>query len=185
MTRYRLPDALGGGEIEATEVWGGCAGGRPEYHLADDITVLAPMGQPFEMVEQPPPEPPTGTIVLVRAGADRRYDCAFLRTEYSGWYGTTFMEHRTWEQLLEMDPAPALLVVDPFAEPVELPWKRHDVEVDQTVDGDKPSDHVYVSTRNCRYGFAHLTPADARDMARALWAVADSAERVLLQGGAA
>lgn len=64
-TRYRLPDGIRDGEIEAEEIWGGCAGGRPEYQLAGGFTLLAPAGQPLERVTPPlPDEPPVGAVVL-------------------------------------------------------------------------------------------------------------------------
>jgi hypothetical protein len=35
---------------------------------------------------------------------------------------------------------------------------------------------VHVSTKNASYGFDHLPPDRAREMARALWAAANAAE---------
>ena len=68
MRRYKLPAVLGGGEIEATETWGGCAGGRPEYQIGagdNGFTLLAPRGTPLDAVPPPAPAEPEPGAYLV------------------------------------------------------------------------------------------------------------------------
>ena len=179
MTLYKLPDGIRDGEIEAEEIWGGCAGGRPEYRLAGGFTLLAPAGQPLERVKPPlPEEPPYKTVVLDDDGqAWQRFAPAVgdpLKT--SEWSCAGGAADEDWAGLNAYGPL-TRLVPDPFAEPVELPWRSDGVDVQPTTDDGRPGPNVYVSTKRASYGFAHVRPSVARAMARALWAAADQAER--------
>ena len=81
MTRYKLPEVLGGGEIEATEWGSGCAGAGREYKIADTgLTLWVSPGSTLEMVEEPlPEEPPVGSVVLDVSGD------AWQNTGIGGW----------------------------------------------------------------------------------------------------
>ncbi len=178
MSRYQLPlDLLGGGEIEAREVWGGCAGGRPEYHLADGFTLLAPAGKPLDEIITVPPEPPVGAYrvggVLCMRPSSEPAKCWVYQID-----GDMFDE-ATFAALCSnfgSDVVP--LVPDPFAEPVTLPWEG-DTTYGAKVgvrDLDTGSVNEWIRQSNKESVVATLTPALARDKARALWAAADAAE---------
>lgn len=65
VSRFELPQefgALAGVVIEADEVWSGCDGARPEYHLPGWFTLLAPPGKPLRRIA--PPEPPPGSYLV-------------------------------------------------------------------------------------------------------------------------
>ena len=167
--RYRLPEALGGGEFEANEIWGGCAGGRPEYHLAGGVTILAPKGEPFGEVEPLlPPKPPMWSVVL------DRHQRAWQHVDdgRGEWTCTVADLGAEWDELNREDGPLTLLVPDPFAEPVALPWTLkgeaviHSVRV-RVAEGSVLPDFGYGN-----HGTV-LDPEDARSFARALWAAAD------------
>lgn len=182
-TRYRLPDGIRDGEIEAEEVWGGCAGGRPEYQLAGGFTLLAPAGQPLERVTPPPPEePPNFAVVRVGTRAYIRDDLP--AANHLNWYGPE--GRKSWDELCGMANRftgfpPVLLIPDPFAEPVALPWSA----ATEPISSLRPTLYVeaavlpgvHITARPFGDGQWQLSPAVARDMARALWAAADAAEK--------
>ncbi len=169
MTRYQLPAELGGGECKllsdphAKGVYGRVQIG--EGDTAFNINILRSLLTPAC-----PPEPPTGSWVLVgRMAAHRDPEGT------GGWWDSETQNWRTWPflcgQAIQLTgQPPALLVLMP---PVELPCTTGGVEVARTEDEGKPSNGVYLSTKSASYGFAHLTPATARAVARALWTAAD------------
>jgi hypothetical protein len=114
-----MPVELGGCEIEATEFWGGCPGGRPEYILADSkITITMPEGTPMEAVRPPlPPEPPKWSIVLVG-------DMDVFQLRGRGeWRKIGNERDFTWAEVCGYgEAAPQVLVPDPLAGAPELPW---------------------------------------------------------------
>jgi hypothetical protein len=143
--RYRLPEALGGGEIEAEEIWGGCAGGRPEYRLQGGVTILAPAGEPFAPVVPPlPPEPPQDSVVAVIY--PNTTTLVFQRWQGS-WRRPGYEETYRWADINGFEGTVVTLVPDPFAEPVELPWKGQGIEVQRTLTDSGPGNHVHVSTK--------------------------------------
>lgn len=173
MTRYRLPDALGGGEIEAEEMWGGCAGGRPEYLVAGSrITITMPEGTPMEAVAPPlPPEPPVGTVVLVGMVFEQ-----VLRRYEHGWAGPGDErgEYATWAEVCSLG-TPVLLVPDPLAGAPELPWTDAGISVSVKVG-------VEVITRGqvrvvADGDYAYLVPSVARQMGLALLRAAAEVEQ--------
>lgn len=165
--RYRLPEALGGGEYE-------------EYLRADGSTG-APVGTVAFvengalfcvaralLTEVKPPEPPVGSLVHLASyhGVYERLDRGWASMKDGGAYG--------WGELLLLNSGdtPVRLVPDPFAEPVELPW---------CINGGP--DWSAMVSRSIRSDYAarvaaeaDLTADEARAMARALWATADAAE---------
>jgi hypothetical protein len=185
MSRYQLPlDLLGGGEIDAREEWGGCAGGRPEYHLPGGFTLLAPPGKPLDEIVTVPPEPVNGSVVRItslirpklRIIAERD-DSAEGAVSDERWF-TTEAGPATWVDLVGPDGVVTYLVPDPFAEPVTLPW---DAETSYGAEVgvralDTGSVNEWIQRPDVKSVVATLTPTLARDKARALWAAADAAE---------
>lgn len=122
MKRYQLPDILGGGVIEADEIWGGCAGGRPEYDLGNGMSIIAPAGQPFGEVAPPlPPEPPNFSTVRIGGRAYVRDDNA----SHLSWVGPD--GRREWSELchlaMEKTGFPPVVLIHPLSEPVQMPWR--------------------------------------------------------------
>lgn len=176
-TRYRLPDGIRDGEIEAEEIWGG-SGGRPEYRLAGGFTLLAPAGQPLERVRPPlPDEPPVGAVVL---DSDNR---AWQHTmgHRGDWESTYDDMGDDWRGLNDGAGPLTRLVPDLFAEPVALPWSA----ATEPISSLRPTLYVeaavlpgvHITARPFGDGQWQLSPAVARDMARALWTAADAAEK--------
>ncbi len=122
MTRYRLPEILGGGEVDALETWGGCAGGRPEYRI-EGITVTMPAGTPMEPVDTTPPEPEPGAWLIgdvpVIRSPDSQATYPWLRESDHGAQYDTWAD--TWKALGGPGITPRRLVPEPA--PVELPWE--------------------------------------------------------------
>lgn len=177
MPRYRLPEALGGGEVEATEWWSGCAGANREYRIAGtSISFSMPSHSPLEEVSPPlPPEPPVGSVVLDGKGrAWQRVGPPNEDHQGCRWWSSHDVTDDTWAGL-NQGYAPLTRLV-PAAEPVTLPWRGNGVVVEQTIDGAGPGSFVHVSTKDASYGFCHLKPDVAREMARALWTAAEQAE---------
>jgi hypothetical protein len=179
-TRYRLPEALGGGECRVLNPPSGngvyvrvtLGEGDEAFTIDIDRNLLTEIREPL------PEEPPFGAVVMVDGEACQHFDTPY--EEELVWAIVGSPKRISWVQLcdLALPGEPTRLIPDPFAEPVELPWKNgHGVEVSQTRTDTGMSDQVYVSTKYASYGFAHVGPDVARDMARALWAAADAAEK--------
>lgn len=175
MTRYKLPDVLGGAEVFVVQ---GCTEGCPGRVVVGVLLRERPTGITIEvdrsiLVEVEPPEPPNGTVLRTRTLSPAVYQRSDQGCDTEGaWWATGDEVPVRWEAIAHLEferlvPAP---------EPVELPWLLGGVQVQQTTDNDKPSDRVLVSTKNASYGFVHFDPTTAREMARALWTAADQAE---------
>jgi hypothetical protein len=169
VTRYRLPEALGGGEYEAVRQGGRAGVVLIGFDIPDVGSVDLPRSILVEVEEPPPPEPEIGAIVL----ADGR---PWIHTQHCwpSWLGTGGFE-ASWKDLLgDYSDLPVRLVPDPAAG-VVLPWRlgfptggtitvsRADVSLEKGV--------AMVSTP----GPFVLGAADARSMAAALLAAADAA----------
>ena len=122
MARYRLPDVLGGGEIEANEYWPGCAGGCPggsaEYRTATGITITMPEGMTLKQITAPTPEePPFGSVVRAdfRPSDHEDKESWVFERHGNGWYGVGRDKMHSWAQLCEFS-TPVLLVPDRFEE---------------------------------------------------------------------
>jgi len=183
-TRYRLPDALGGGEYEecpptVPAPYGTCAfllaldgssinpstdGGYVVYVAKDLLTEVKPP-LPLEPVTN-------GTVVRLDGGG---LWARSITGTGANWLGVHSRQLSTWSELCQLG-TPVVLVPDPFAEPVELPWE------------DKTKCGVTVGVRALDTGNVNvwMTPEDvirvatvtgalARDMARALWVAAAEA----------
>ena len=173
MPRYRLPDALGGEEMDDLEE-AGAPIGTVAFILEGHLVCVA-RGLLTEVEPPLPPEPPVGSVVRAQApGRESGGRWVFEHTDDGVWYTTAHDRPYEWRDLRA--GAPVLLVPDPFGEPVELPWRCNGVEVQQTRSDTGPGHLVHVSTKGASYGFDHLPPDRAREMARALWAAANAAE---------
>lgn len=87
----------------------------------------------------------------------------------------------TWAQVQEGYPGSTFtrLVPDPFAEPVALPWERKSGSPYVFIATDGGDGYLGLTvgpTENTADGYS-VTADGARDMARALWAAADAAEK--------
>ncbi len=174
MKRYQLPDVLGGGVIEADEIWGGCAGGWPEYRLAGGFTVLAPKGEPFGEVAPPlPPEPDNGTVVLCCGEAAMRFEDNDLAEDPAAhWASVGTTQRWTWAQMVEINGGPPRLLV-PAAAPVDLPWHDGPLSVAFNPHGlGVGGPHKVV----VEVGGHKVHVVVARAAGRALWAAADATE---------
>jgi hypothetical protein len=178
MTRYRLPDELGGGEYEALTDFRSKAGDgwRHRFNVPGVGLVDVPTECLIEVRPPLPPEPPVGAVVLFGGEAVQRFEDNELADDASAhWASVGTTDRWTWARLVEIGGTLVHLASAP--EPVALPWSCYDAEVSQTHDEvEGPGRHVYVSTKPARYGYAHLKPAEAREMARALWTAADAVE---------
>lgn len=167
--KYRLPEVLGGGEVEA-------ANDEPGYpKVGFDLPGVTgrlwlDRGDVTEVKAPLPEEPPNGSVVI--ADGD-----AFLRVDHGDearWWRTGSLGGQSWTRICKADPNPRLLVEAP--EPVTLPW----VAICQTdteslrIDGADSDGHVPVIIPGV--GTVYLNSANARTGARALWTAADQAE---------
>jgi len=177
-TRFKLPDVLGGGEIVATEVWGGCAGGRPEYHIGagdNGFTLLAPRGAPLESVPPPiPAEPEPGAYLIGDTLAVRFPDTDDfnLRWRWSD-VDTADSWGICWRSLGGPDVTITPLVA--ALPKVELPWRGSDRYGDP-VNVEVNRDEVILEVEE--YGEvkqAALPPESAERVAAALLSAARAA----------
>ena len=120
-------------------------------------------------VKPPREEPPRGSVVL---------DCEGRAWQRTGgfrgeWDCTQDDLGADWKYLSGL--APVLLAEDPFAEPVQLPWRETD---GSPLIASVSLDHGIVAVR---FGIAqmgkHFSPTAARAFARAVWAAANQADK--------
>lgn len=136
MTRYRLPDALGG--MELPEDTGGVLdvrstgrgdveGSGEAWLLRFDIPGLGRIRVQREALveagEPLPPEPPVGSVVLFGGEAVQRVEEGDADTE--SWMGVGSSARYTWAFLCQInkDHPVVRLVPDPLTEAPELPWR--------------------------------------------------------------
>jgi hypothetical protein len=110
--RYRLPEVLGGGEVEAARF-------RTELpgHTAVDVpgvgTVILHTGVLTELTPPLPPEPTSGVV---------RCDAGYIHIKQGpSWTGHNGV-FTTWVSIHRDCEGAVLLVPDPLAEAPELPW---------------------------------------------------------------
>lgn len=161
--RYRLPEALGGGEVEVLHGFARLEDdGRVDVKMEGLSEVATVPRTWLTKVEPPlPPEPPVGAVVV-----DSEGDAWQRRKNEWGvrhWVTPTSGD-QDWATLVEHYGPLTRLVPDPAAG-VELPW------------GTQPRVWVDESMVGVRYKTDFwLGPDAARAMAAALWAAADAAE---------
>ncbi len=181
MTTYRLPEALGGGEMESDEGLGDGTVRNPSLigFCIDDHWFWVAEGLLTKVAPPLPEEPPVGSVVrahfrLPGDDADLEDPWVFEHsadTRENHWYGAGLGEGFTWAAVCALG-TPVLLIPDPFAEPVELPWELPVYGDTLTVAVDGIGVGLGYSD-----GVGRLTTGDARVAARALWTAADKAER--------
>jgi len=167
MTTYRLPDALGGAEVEILS-------NSPETQRTDFVRVSVETDTErfifdipqWALVEVEPPLPPEPDKPAYFVDRDEKV----WQKVRSGWQCITG-GRLPWADLWRDYGPLTRLMLDPFAEPVELPWAVYGIRVGQCVFGGSPANRVFVSS-----GYTHLKPTQAREMAKALWAAADAAD---------
>lgn len=183
MTTYRLPDALGGGEVETVSA-PVVVMGTP-VRIEGGEVLLVPMSL-LEEVEEVVDEPGPGYYLAVEGDSEAPPFVAEHEAGY-GWHIAGHSRGFTWQELRAEWPSLTFteLVPDPFAEPVELPW----VGVAQKFSSIGPAEvsvelfeqpglrfMVRITARPFGDGEWRLSWPRAREMARALWAAADAAE---------
>jgi len=186
--RYTLPESLGSREAEAT---GPVTGATVEVVLVDtpEIRVTLPVQWLTEVKPPLPEEPPVGAyrvggVLCMRVSPDPG-KCWVYQTK-----DEMFSEETFADLCSDFGTDIVPLVPDPFAEPVALPWKESgkeaggetawdterrpwSVEVELTTKG-----MVLVSASVSGRGAGiRLYAGTAREMARALMAAADAAEK--------
>ena len=176
--RYRLPEVLGGGECTVVERDPALTlMGKPAHVvMTEDGTYVVVQTGTLTVVM--PEEPPNLTVLRAGTAVYQRDDGLGrdVGSTRSWWWMAGRAQSTDWPSIARLEFV--RLVPDPFAEPVELPWGgSHGLKVSQTHTDSGPGDKVYVSTKGASYGFAHVKPSLAREMARALWAAADAAEK--------
>lgn len=166
MTRYRLPEALGGGEFEASEVHAQKAG-----FVSGEHVVWIPVAW-LTKVEPPlPPEPPLWAVVVDKHERVWQH----VSDGRGEWTCTVADLGAEWDELQEYAPL-VRLVPDPAAG-VELPWDRglwsvrtSHIGIEAHVVIQAPVGQNYVSER--------VSVDVARELAGVLLAAADAAEAV-------
>jgi hypothetical protein len=123
MTKYRLPEALGGGEFEEyRHVDGGTEAPVGTVAFLLDGCIFTVGRKLLTEVPPPlPPEPPEDSFITSRFEGQIS---VWFHGPYDWWkVGAAGQQPpRTWPQIVERCPDWTLLIPDPFAEPVELPW---------------------------------------------------------------
>jgi len=174
MTRYRLPEALGGGEMEEyRKVSGGTeAPTGTVAFLLDGCLICVAKSLLAEVAPPLPEEPPAGSAVAVGSYVYQRSDAE----RDNHWLVTGAVFGSSWAELCSGAEPPVRLVPDPLAGPMELPWEH--------VDREGYDIGVYESQRQwaaARVGqgehCADLTAEACRTMARSLCGAADASER--------
>jgi hypothetical protein len=112
--KYRLPEELGGGEIEATEFWSGCNGAQSKYITFSGISLLMPEGMSLELIPPVlPEEPPPGSVVCAEVSIppDGRVGFwIFERVDSKGfnqlrrWHTHRDGHARSWDELCDLQP---------------------------------------------------------------------------------
>lgn len=177
--RYRLPEALGGGECillnppSGNGVYARATIGEGEDAFTIDLdrNLLTPVKPPL------PEEPPVGAyrvggVMCMRVSAEPA-KCWVYQTK-----GELFDEDTFAELCDNFGTEVVPLVPDPFAEPVKLPWSSRIGEFPTTVRVELCTDGVsLVLQSGGRRICPDLAPEEARELARALMTAADAAER--------
>jgi hypothetical protein len=177
---YIMPGPQGGQELEPIRL---DDGGWDFFKWPLGSNLSAELRLPARLATPAlPEEPPYGTVVrALITNEDEPWVFERLsmtnRTDGKNWGAAGRDEAYGWADL-NVRGTPVRLVPDPFAEPVELPWER------------KVTPYVFIATDGgtgylgltigpsevTSHGYS-LDVDEARDMARALMAAADAAEK--------
>lgn len=171
MTQYKLPDQLGGGEVDAVE-----------YDKDGQTWIWFPIGEwmmhcrsdALTKVEPPlPPEPPIGTVMLDKDGDVWQRD---NETSDYGWVGTAVPARVPWECLNAKYGPLTRLVPDPADDAPALPWECDDEDGDELRIEPTSRTDLAAFIKTTRAG-VRLTAADARLAAAALLRAAREVEQ--------
>lgn len=123
MTRYKLPDVLGGGEHEATVNSG--SQGRVVFHFDGGAVLWIPPDQLVALPDPVPAEPEPGAYLIgttpfIRQSGEHARE----------WLGAGF-HVRTWAEVWFAAGGPDVTITKlvPAMPEVELPWGVHEVTV--------------------------------------------------------
>lgn len=179
MARYKLPDALGGGEVtlrEKDQRYGPDRYVRVQVGEGDEAFTVDLLRGLLIQVDLPE-EPPIGAVVMVDGEACQHFDLGDDNDSAKCWASVGSTERWSWVQLcdLALPGEPMRLVPAAASEPVVLPWVYGPVGVSLKPNGLGGSPHkVAVDVRGNQ---AQVVAGAARDMARALTTAADAAEK--------
>ncbi len=176
MTRYKLPEVLGGGEHESVGTHGAMVGfeldgvtGRLWLTTTDLTEVKPPL----------PPEPPVGTFAYAVVDDLNCGETVLHRRSETGidWLDLRRQRWFTWADICSWPIVPVLLV--PAPEPVELPWTGgaslgHAVSLGRL--GAREPLLQITRKDGSSAASCHLGADDLRALARAAWTAADQAE---------
>ena len=181
--RYKLPKELGEGEYEAMFDSGVSAStalnvnGRKVIVPTDMLTPVKP---PL------PEEPPVGTVaraLLTDEDEPWVFERLGKRTDGKDWGAAGRDEVYAWADL-NVRATPVVMVPDPFAEPVELPWEldvsdgpRRNRTVRVNYFPHAPATPVLSLEGNDVKVLAEVSPDQARAIANALMTAADAAQK--------
>jgi hypothetical protein len=180
MTRYRLPEILGGGEFDGEMLWSGCAGAVPDYdlHVPGVGTVRITTTVALTPVDTTPPEPEPGAWLIGKYVCVRMFRNSTARLDTpprTAWVAAGDPDQPCqWDELWRDLGGPGVTIrrLIPEPAPVELPWRiswggHLDVlEVDLTVPTGEFV-HLGIGT-----GYVHMTDAQATAAAHALLSAA-------------
>jgi hypothetical protein len=180
MKRYKLPDELGGHEVEVLH-------GMARDDGRSDIVIQLPTGRwymtvlPHMLVEVKPPLPeePTEPRTVVWSGLPDGRGGAWEKSNSGHWYGMGTDGKFSWADVCSYG-TPVVIYPPPKPERVALPWRMSDpdVEVDHTIGCGchSENDGERLVSIEIEGGTVHLEPHEARAMAAAMVSAA-GAER--------
>lgn len=184
-TRYRLPEALGGGECHikrdalSPAATSGSLYVRVEVVSEDGGAFTIDLLRALLTEVQPPPEPPPGYYLIDHD--EPAYPTVAEHEEGYGWHVAGSADGHMWDEVVARYPNAAFIRLVP-AEPAELPWavfgegdRPWSIGVELTTHP-TPLVLVNASVRGRGAG-VYLHATGARAMARALMAAADAAEK--------
>lgn len=175
MRRVKLPPELGGAVVQAYEDYG-----YQVHGVAAAVVDIPGVGwcavPTAKLSEAPPEEPPPGLWVLRHEDG---FESLAQRVEPHGWIVAGYKGWQSWEWVVQTFGAiTAVLPVFVAPEPVKLPWFLSSINGwgcgGVRLASDNPAAPIGYSIED-RTRF--LSTAQAREMAGALLAAADQAEK--------
>lgn len=190
--RVKLPNALGGAEVDAivADPLPMMIAGQPvaACHVPDVGWVAVPTSKLTDVPPPLPPEPEPGMYEVRRPGSSGQWLIQRCAAHPDAWRMAGHEGWLSWPEVLQIIPGATVTRLVPAPEPVTLPWSlgkrdRYEAQVWPAADSRGPTGNV--CDRNTRYGAGvgsettvNLTPAEARAKAYALLSAADQAEAV-------
>lgn len=178
MTRYTLPESLGGGECTLLTPLGVLTGtGRPYVEvMVEGVPIQVPFNILTPVKPPPPLEPPIGSVVKANIGRGNELPVVFDRNSRGEWRSRHLAGAFTWADLCAWDTPVLLVPAAPPVEEIPLPYteragnrwakvNRYGTEVNLVV-----GERDRAASRQIQ-----LTPDAARKLARALETAAEIA----------